>query len=220
MPATMADNIRGALMREMSQTYPYSFYLKRDGKIKHVFGSGLLIMSRYPFKVLDKVYFKKCGDFDCFAAKGSVVIETTLPSGKVVQFAPTHLQAKAPYGKVRISQLNQIKQMLKKYERPEVPQIVLGDLNIDVVEPEFAEGLQIMDMEPMQLVGPIKSTNGRTTDCYQAAGSNKQWIDHFWISQNTYNNRSTMEVRDLEFQYNGKICPSSDHHAIEARIFF
>ena len=212
------DMIRNELVAKLGDEYPYRYYLKRDGKLKHVFGSGLFIMSRHPFKVLDRVYFKKCGAFDCYAAKGSVLIEAMLPSGKVVQFAPTHLQAKEALGSVRLSQLQQMKTMLLRHARNGVPQIIMGDLNIDVVEPEFESGLNIMDMSPTPLVGPIQHTNGRINDCYKSPGKNKEWIDHFWVSNQTALTQSEMEVRDFEFPYKGRTCPSSDHHAVEARI--
>ena len=213
-------SFRNKLNSKLGKDFPYTYYLRSDGKIKHVFGSGLFIMSRYPFKVLDKVYFKECTEFDCYASKGSVLIETTLPSGKVLQFAPTHLQSTESNGSMRISQLQQMKQMLEKHERSGVAQIIMGDLNIDVVEPEFEQGLEVMEMDYTPLVGPIKSTNARLTDCYKSPGKNVEWIDHFWINKETPLDRSSMRVRDLEFQYKGKTCPSSDHHAVEAIFSF
>lgn len=212
--------IRGALKKKLGLEYPYQYYLKRDDKLKHVFGSGVFTMARHPFKVLDRVYFKTCGAFDCYAAKGSVLIEATLPDGKVVQFAPTHLQAKEALGHVRLSQLRQVRAMLKKHARIGVPQIIMGDLNIDVAEPEFEKGLELMGMTAIPLVGPIRNTNGLQNDCYQSPGKNKEWVDHFWIGSDSETAQAEMQVRKLEFEHRGRICPLSDHHAVEASILF
>ncbi len=213
------DSIRKELTKSLGKDFPHQHYMKRDGKIKHVFGSGLFVMSRYPFKVLDKVYYKNCKGADCYAAKGSFLIEATLPSGKVVQFAPTHLQSLESTGAMRLSQLEQLNSMLREHKKSDVPQIVLGDLNIDSVEPEFGPALKLMGMVPTPIVGPIQHTNGRINDCYGSPGKNKEWIDHFWVTDSLKSNRSTMQVRNLDFVYKGKICPTSDHHAIEAEIF-
>ncbi len=213
------QEIRDELKSVLGKEFPHSYYLKSSGKVKHIFGSGVFIMSRYPFKVLDKIYFKECGSADCFAAKGSVLIETVLPSGKIVQFAPSHLQSKEALGPVRISQLKQMKAMLAKHARPGIPQVIAADLNIDFTEPEFDEGLKVMNMSYVTLVGAIKHTNGRDNECFKTA-KNKEWIDHFWISEDHLDNRSTMKVREFVFSHKGKICPSSDHHAIEAELYF
>lgn len=216
------EHFRDELVKALGGSYPHQYYLKRGNPIFPVFGSGVFVMSRRPFKVLDKVYYKKCAEADCFASKGAVLIETTLASGKTVQFAPTHLQAGEgeDTGAIRLQQLTQLKRMLLKHVKPGVPQIIMGDLNIDVVEPEFQSGLKIMDMAHTNLVGPVRHTNGLQNECYKNPGKHKEWVDHFWISRQSEVAESAMQVRVFEFEHKGKTCPSSDHHAIEAHYSF
>lgn len=209
---------RKAIISELGSRYPYNFYLGADGKLTHIFGSGVFIMSRYPFQVLDKTYFKKCGGFDCFAAKGSVLIETTLPNGRKFQFASTHLQSGDKRGNVRMLQLAQIRAMMDRHKTAGVPQMLIGDLNIIPTEPEFKNGLAAMRMRAAPLTGPIQYTSGRHNDCYKVPGHTTDWIDHAWMNLDAGVKTAAMRARDFGFSYKNKRCPSSDHYAVETRL--
>jgi endonuclease/exonuclease/phosphatase family metal-dependent hydrolase len=156
--------------------------------------------------------------FNAFARKGSVLIESKLPGGKSVQFSLTHLQAKEKLGAIRVSQLKQIKGMLSKHKRAGVPQFLIGDLNIDATEKEFQEGLDLMGMKQTELTGPINHTN--VIDCYRDPGKEKEWIDHMWVNDETQFKDSAMQVREVSFEYKGKTCMASDHHAVEGVFTF
>ncbi len=209
-----------ALKNAIGDRYPYTYYLKRRA-FYYPMGSGVFVMSKHPFKVLDKVYYKmsSCGGADCFASKGSVLIEVKLPSGKVVQFANTHLQSGELNGRKRMAQVNQVKAMLEKNAHEGVPQFLVGDLNIDSVEPEFHQGLDKLNMDYVELEGPILYTNSLKNDCYKTTGDgiHHEWIDHIW-SNATDLKDAKMQVRVMAFDYDGVSCPLSDHHAVEATI--
>lgn len=212
--------LRKGLKENLKAQYPFSYYLKNYRILYPYFGSGVFLMGRHPFKVIDHVYYGECGGADCFAAKGAVLVETELPSGRRVQFVNTHLQAKETLGAVRLAQIGRVREMLKKHYRPGVPQIFIGDLNIDVQEPEFQRGMDILQMQHTELVGPIQHTNSRESDCFQKALRDKEWVDHVWVSRETALQHSEMRVRVFDFQYQGKTCPASDHHAVEAQFTF
>ncbi len=209
---------RYELITQLRSEYPHHYYLRRDFKPKHLLGSGLFIMSRYPFKVVEKIHFGNCRSYDCYAAKGSVLIEVTLPSGKTVQLASTHLQATHAGGPIRLGQLREIKAMLTRHARAGIPQILLGDFNIDSIAPEFEAGLNIMDMNATQLVGPIQHTSGRQNECFPSPGKEEKWVDHVWLDRHSSVAHAEMNVRDFEFVHKGLTCPLSDHYAVEARI--
>lgn len=208
------------LKSALKSTYPYSYFLKNRFINFPLVSSGVFIMSRKPIKVIDKVYFTKCAKEDCLVSKGAVLIEVKASSGKIVQFAATHLQAGESRGEVRMLQLAQINRMLSKHKRAGIPQILVGDLNIDAPEREFGLGLELLGMEATDLVGPIRHTNARVNDCFEANAKEKEWVDHFWVSRDGGVARSHMQVKVLEFGFNGKVCPSSDHHAVEAQFDF
>lgn len=210
-------SFRNEMIAKLGKTYPYNFYLSDSAKYSQVFGSGIFVMSRHPFKVIDKAIFASCSGADCFAAKGSFVLDVTLPSGQRLQFAPTHMDAQGEAS--RVSQIAQVKQLLAKTRVRGVPQIFLGDLNINASKPEMNESLRTLGMTATQLVGRFKTTNARVNPCY-ATPTNAKWIDHVWVESEFASARSTLEVVPLEFENGGKICPSSDHHALEARLHF
>ena len=205
------------LSENLNQIYPHSFYLDKDTKFFSFLGSGLFVLSRYPFKVLDQVYFNECASFDCFSSKGSLLLQISYPNKKTYQFANTHLQAGSAYSDIRLNQLAQIKASLNKYKSNGIVQILVGDLNIDANSNDFSKTLMLLEMQYAKLVGPIKTTNARTNDCYNTP-EKKLWIDHILIERLDLVQKLEMQVVDFSFKNNEKICPSSDHHALEGHF--
>lgn len=212
-------NFRQTVGRELKKDYPYSFYLQNHLLMPRVFGSGVLVMSKHPFKVLKHVHFKNCAIADCGAGKGSFVVEVVLPQGKVVQLAGTHLQANSRYANIRLKQLKQIHSMLKTVARPDVPQLLIGDLNIDFTDREFEEGKSLLDMDHLRLDGEIDYTGSVTNNCYKTGGDgiSHKWIDHVW-ARGIDTRTQSMQVKPMTFEWKGKTCWLSDHHALESEI--
>lgn len=218
MQEAFMSSFRRHVRKELKKEYPHQYYLKNNRFLYPFFGSGIFVLGRHPFKVLDKVYYNKCAAADCFAAKGAVLVESTLPSGRVVQFASTHLQAKEEHGAIRLSQLKQVKALLERNKKRGVPQMLIGDLNIDVKEPEFEQGLNLLGKTATQLTGPVTHTN--VIDCYKKPNHPKEWIDHMWVSGDTELKDSTIQVREVQYEHNGRVCMAADHHAIEGHFTF
>lgn len=210
---------RKQMIKELSAEYPHHYYLKRAGNLFTVFGSGVFVMSRYPFKILDQIRYKKCSGADCYATKGTFIAEVTFPSGKTVQFAPTHLNSQRENGVIRATQLLEIKELFKRHAKPGVAQVLLGDLNIDGGAPEFFEALETLQMSPTALTGPIKTTSARVNDCFKTPKT-AHWLDHVWVSREHFGLQSTLQVVPTESEIKGKLCPLSDHHAVEAHLSF
>lgn len=207
------------IRRTLKNSHPHTYYLKSPSFPVPLFGSGLYVVSKYPVKLLDHIYFQSCTSADCFAAKGAALIEISLPNGDKIQVSNTHMQATPNAGSIRMKQLGQIHRMLLKHHNPEVPQFLIGDLNIDPSEPEFAAGLSLLGMDYTRLTGPILWTSGRSNPCYRA-GNSHQWVDHMWFNNYPLITNYNMKVRDFTFSHRGKNCPLSDHHAIEATFKF
>jgi endonuclease/exonuclease/phosphatase family metal-dependent hydrolase len=176
-------------------------------------------------KVLGSETYKKCTKEDCFAGKGALLVEVTMPDQKKVQMMTTHLQAwdTAKAVSVRKAQLEQVKALFKKHEVPEVAQFLIGDINIDGLAPdEYHSSLDLLQMESAPLNGEITSTNGYKSECYKTPGGEHQgqWLDHVWMKPN----QSTAVVLERKaVEYNAilkknKSCPLSDHRAVAAVI--
>lgn len=219
MQEAFTNSFRNTVRRAMKATHPYTYYLKLPSFPYPIFGSGLFVVSKFPLKLIDHVYFRNCTSADCLASKGAAMMELTMPDGQKVQMVNTHLQAIESAGAIRLKQLGQIHSMTMKRRQRGVPQFLIGDLNIDVKEPQFQMGLALMGMQHAELTGPILWTSGRSNPCYKT-GSGHEWIDHMWFDQYSGISASEMRVRSFDFDYNGKSCPSSDHHAVEAEFYF
>lgn len=212
---------RKAVLEKTKEIYPHQFYLDKNSFLFPFVGSGLFVLSRHPFKVLENVYFDECNRADCLASKGVSLIEMTYPSGKVIQFAHTHLQAGERFGSTRMKQLEQISGLLKKHKKNGVPQILTGDLNIDLYQSEFKGGLDLTRMRFLTLTGDITYTNRLKNKCYRTPGNGMDhgWIDHIWV--NDINPLPVMQVKVMTFVSDeGMTCALSDHHALQAHITF
>lgn len=209
---------RSRVRKALKKTHPHTHYLKRRSFFS-LFGSGLYVVSKYPFEVLDHVYFRTCNGSDCFATKGALLIRIEHPSGKKVQLMTTHLQSKRHAGDTRRIQLETLKPLLDQNRSAGEGQVLLGDLNIDVTEAEFQWGLELLGMKSFELLGPIQKTTSLVNPCFET-GTNPKWVDHVWYRNLPQQNSYALEVKPLEFERKGNACPLSDHQAVEAEIIF
>lgn len=210
-------SFRKAMIKKLSAAYPHQYYLKRSNAVFPVFGSGVFVMSRHPFSVIEKVRFKDCAGADCLAEKGTFLIELQLPSGKLIQFASTHLNSQSKNSAPRAGQLTQVRDMFARNKKRGVAQVFLGDLNISAAKDEFTNSLDLVGMKPVLLSGDTKTTNARVNECFKTPKS-AAWIDHIWVDRDTTIAGSSMKVMPTDFVHNGKVCPLSDHHALEAHL--
>jgi len=221
---TFSGLARRKLIHNLKKTYPYQARLK--GTFLRL-NSGLLILSKFPLKVLDKLHFKDCTNSDCFSAKGVILVEINHPDGKKIQIATTHLQAwnNQKSRDVRAKQFSEIRDLLDRFAEPTKAQILAGDLNIDGLLPhlEYNSTLSLLDMESIQLMGDIKVTNGFNVACYKTPGGEPmgEWLDHVFIKKHeTPASVVSKTVVPLSGMIKNEICPLSDHYAVEAVIHF
>lgn len=201
--------------------YPHQHYLKRPFISHTVFGSGLYVMSKFPIKDKSRVYYSSCRNADCFAAKGLSLITFQLAGGKEIQIGNTHLQAGQNYksDRIRMKQLNQVKKHLASVAKPGVPQVILGDINIDAKDEDYPKALKLLNMSSTPLEGDIDHSNGFPTLCYNKPGDDeKEWIDHIWISKNSSTGISGKKVKVFSGLINNRQCPLSDHYGVEATL--
>ena len=222
---TFFEKKRSLIIKELSSMYPYVAIPKRGDGILQIQGSGLLIVSKYPMKVLDQVVFKDCSGTDCFAAKSAMIVEITLPSNEKVQMIGTHLQGwNGPeIMNIRKNQLLEIKEMMKAHAKTGIAQVLIGDLNIDGrIKPEYDNSLALMDMTSTPLEGKFNFSNGfSTVGCFDNPGGINpgEWIDHMWLKPNgTEIQINSKKVVPILGKIGPKECPLSDHYAVEAII--
>ena len=219
MQEAFMKNFRQEVRAALKKSHPHHYYLNKPLFLFSIFGSGLYVLSKHPVRLLEHIYFRNCSSADCLATKGAALMEIKLPNGQLVQIVNTHLQAINNRGAIRMKQLAQIHSLLLRHSRHDIPQFLIGDLNIDDNEPEFQMGLELMGMDYTQLSGPILYTGGISNPCFKN-GSSKEWIDHMWYNNYQGINATSMHVRPMMFNHRGQSCPLSDHYAVESTFNF
>ena len=216
------DGPRKKIIRAMKNTHPYSAVPKKGKKIYQIQDSGLFAVSKYPMVLKDVVIFQNCAKVDCLSSKSAMLVEVTFPSQRKVQFINTHLQAwnETKIYAIRRKQLTDIKNMMNRHYHPEIPQILVGDLNSDGnLAWEYNESLMYLNMNSGNLMGELGSTNGYSTEgCFKKPGEDGpgEWLDHFWINATASASIHSRKVLPIEGNLKGKWCPLSDHYALEA----
>ena len=159
----------------------------------------------------------------CNGYLGPEAREVGFNSGKKVQIAMSHMQAwnSKRAVEVRRNQIDEIKTLLDTYARPNVPQLLAGDLNIDgKVVTEYPAALSALQMTSTNLEGPLNATNGFKVECYKTPGeaSDGQWLDHFWLRAHSSGSEILhKKVRPFTGIMKGnKECSLSDHYGVEA----
>jgi len=219
------NKFRNKLGRLLKDQYPHQEHLRKSVRPKHIINSGLYVASKFPFEVLGWHYFNNCTHADCFSAKGVLLIEVTTPDGNKVQIAMSHLQAwdDAKAIRIRAAQIKEINELFKIHARSGVPQILVGDLNIDAnFDLELPGALNELGMTHTELDGDLTATNGFEVTCYKTPGkpSAGKWLDHIWL-KNIESNAEVLNKRVVPFtavMKSGKECSLSDHYGIEATI--
>lgn len=214
------QNFKSKLRTALRNIYPHRFYLPKKYVLYPVLGSGVMILSRHPFKLLKTEHFDSCGSADCLASKGVALLEFIFGAQKF-QLAATHMQSGSEYGRTRRQQFQEIKKLLSDHRKQGVAQLLVGDLNVDESSDEFTSVLNGLEMINLPLVGDLEHTFGDKNDCYPTEWGKLEWIDHMLFSPNGSGLLAdAMNVRPFTFQRRGKTCALSDHLAIEGEFYF
>lgn len=215
-------HFRSHIKKDLKSVYPYMYYLGKENLVYPFISSGVFVLSKLPFKTLDYVFFDWCGTADCYASKGAVGLEFS-PKGieKKFQLFATHLQSEERFSLSRFHQTNQIVDLMSAHEEVGVPQLLVGDLNIDGKTLEFEETLTRMNLNPLQIRGEDQNTFGHKNECYKTDGNKLEWLDHILFRDHGENIAFTeMKSLDFSFERKGKRCPLSDHLPVETSVSF
>lgn len=224
---------RRQLKASIKSEFPHYERLKKKFGIYPFMGPGLVAYSKFPMKKIDHVYYDKCKGADCHSSKGVLLVEIILPSGKKIHVANTHMQAGSRHFSTRRRQLDQIRDLLRGNKKHSIPQLLVGDLNIDSTRgDEFDGSLAILDMFPVRkdiVTLPEPEPEAERTPIFErirdffTAGfeascikegedSHPKLLDHILYMdadrQITFKND---EVLSPEFMVKDKLCPMSDH---------
>ena len=236
-----SGGFRKTVNKHLMGRYHYTSRLKKKKVIYPFMNPGLVAYSKYPMKDIDHVYFDKCGKADCHSSKGAHLMEIELPSGKQIQIANTHMQSggQEKYREIRKRQLEQIQEMMKRNKKPGVPQLLVGDLNVDAIKGnEFSSTLDALGMNSVgETFQPLFAKDdsdtdsesnekkplserisdffsaGFAADCIKEQGeANHKLLDHVLYLDLDQKMKFTSDIiGNPEFNLKGKSCPLSDH---------
>lgn len=127
------EKSRKIIFDELKHLYPYKYGPFNNEKNYFQTNSGLWILSKIELKILKSIQYRDCTGFDALANKGAVLLEGKW-NNKDFQLVATHLQADE-HSKIRRNQIFQLaNELIKPFEKKEVPRIFCGDFNIKPVD--------------------------------------------------------------------------------------
>ncbi|MGK8608788.1 sphingomyelin phosphodiesterase [Bacillus thuringiensis] len=162
-------NIRNAL----KDMYPYF----REGPDEQDYESdgGLLLLSKHSILAANQMIFRVCDGFDCFANKGVIHIRihpTFWPRPLDIFFSHAQdISTRKGVNKL-YSQLDAINNFISSCGQPDVPKIIMGDLNIPADNPQHY----------FQLLKRLE----KPVDCWTLAGNPSVSGQTFTIDNNFY----------------------------------
>jgi sphingomyelin phosphodiesterase len=212
---------RKILRSQLKMDYPFMYGPANDNGFSFKTNSGIWILSKIPLRQLEQIEFRNRFGIDAFARKGAVLFEGDW-QGQSFQLLGTHLQANSP-DSVRIGQCREIAdKLLRKYTKPEVPQIVCGDFNIEFEDKvNYGNMLTLLDAENGNLLGTQQiSYDEIDNKLAQKVNGRKSLIDYILLRNSKAIRNIVRQVFVLKEQTSDKISDLSDHYGIEAFVHF
>jgi sphingomyelin phosphodiesterase len=211
--------MRRRLRRALRKKYPYHV----DTKIKagFIFTNGILIVSRLPMKYLGHTIYRKGIFEDRLAAKGCTLVEVE-KNGKKIHIAGTHMQAgnTPECEKIREAQYVDIRKLFDKHSKPNMPEILAGDLNTRRdAEPIFSKMLAALNMENFDIDDP----EPYTIDGRNSWNSHDKPIQLDYILLQPNESKTQLYQQKIirpQREYKGKMVDYADHYGIGGWIVF
>jgi len=183
--------------------------------------SGLWIFSKYPIGASHAMIFKNRSGIDAFSRKGGLLAEIMVDHHPI-QIVATHLQSSGRDW-IRHSQCVEFyHKLLKAYGRPNVPQIICGDFNINKKnEDGYGQMLQILKASDGELSGPnFYSFDPMENDLKKNETGSPHLIDYILLRNNDQNTVTFLrrEIKTLRRPWCKHHADLSDHFAMEAEL--
>lgn len=211
---------RRILEKKMKHDFPYMIGPRANKPKGWKRGSGVMVMSKYPLKPLEKTVYSKCKKVDCVARKGVMAVEVDF-NGQPLQLFGTHMQAGG--GKeLKKLQHKEFGEVLKRHEKQGVPQISLGDFNTHKEDPDmYGNLLRELQSEDGDLIGELQYTSDHTINDMDEPNDKKSVIDYVLYKGNGVKLKSAKrQVRAYTKRWSKRNKDLSDHFAVLANFEF
>lgn len=202
------------------EKYPYAFGPANKSFSKLRLNSGLWVLSRIPLKFVGQIEFRRASGFDRLAKKGAMMLEGDC-NGMRFQIVNTHLNA-GNNQSVRVKQYNQLRsELLDRYKRENVIQIIGGDFNINKYETHsyknMLKDLNVVDDYSM----PQYSYHCGLNDLINMPNKKPTLIDYIFLRNHLLKNiHIKTNVLKVKKKWSDKYQDLSDHYPVSAILRF
>ncbi|MFN8276244.1 MAG: sphingomyelin phosphodiesterase [Chitinophagales bacterium] len=208
------------LMKRLQPWFPYQVGPDAYRKMGWKWGSGVLIVSKFPLERLSKIRFSDCDGWDCMGKKGGMLVRVKAPVP--FQVLGTHIQSGRNTA-VKLRQLQELRAMLDAAKQPGEAQWVLGDFNISNTDTMmYAALLRILDAEDGPISGSLRYTSDHLlSDLYRYDPKKRRVVDYVLCRRNG----AAMEVvkRTVRMyckRWSARHYDLSDHFALRCEAAF
>ncbi len=211
---------RSIIKDGLQKLFPY-MYGPANPRTLAKANSGVWVVSKIPLHELDEISYCDCQGTDCWARKGAVMFEGTW-LGKTFQLIGTHLQSAGDYA-IRKTQIKEMyAQLLEKFKKPGVPQLICGDMNINSTDKDYHDMLSTLNAEDGELLGNQKITfDSQKNDVAGKGEKIENQIDYILLRTNgAFVKSIKRKVSIFQKSWCSKKKDLSDHYAVEAVIKF
>lgn len=201
------------LTSELQSSFPYQYKPQKKGAFKTT--NGICILSKHPMELVGTIFFKDKKGIDAMASKGCVMVEVFV-KGLTFQLLSTHLQAGNKHQMVREKQLMQtFKELISKNKKPNVPQVFVGDFNIDYFEEHYPTLLRIINMQDALVLEERKFTYD-TENTWKTEKQPRKLDYIFFDKRFPILKASHVKIIRPKGEHNGKPMDYADHYGLEA----
>ncbi|HWA33879.1 MAG TPA: sphingomyelin phosphodiesterase [Cyclobacteriaceae bacterium] len=214
---------RKVISRLLKDTYPYQVGPANQKLFSVKTNSGLWIFSRYPISESHSIVFQTRHGLDALSRKGALLAELNV-NGNHIQIVATHLQNSGETWRKQ-SQCSEIySNLLKKYQRTGIPQIVCGDFNINRHITSVDYQLMLKTLDVVDCNSEMKdaySYDRIANDLHVERGTNRDLIDYILIRNNlSFTDSNNGNIRVFQKQWNNTHKDLSDHYSLETEVTF
>jgi endonuclease/exonuclease/phosphatase family metal-dependent hydrolase len=212
------DKKMTALLKEgLKSQYPH--VVSADGTLGFTGCSGgILFAAKIPLKYVAHIAYKNITGVDRMAEKGCVLVEAQL-DGVRFQIAGTHLQAGDD--DARRKEVPEIYEgIIGPHKTDGVPQLLAGDMNIDVGTDDYRLLLETTEMRDF----PLDDERPFTTDglnSWQKGQKKAKRIDHVLLNpRGTGTTIVRQTVQRARREHEGETIDLADHYGVVAEVVF
>jgi endonuclease/exonuclease/phosphatase family metal-dependent hydrolase len=207
------------LRKKLMTMYPYCEGLQNRKIITYKRAGGVLVFSKYPLKEIESIRYSQLKGINKLARKGAILVEVKHPA-KTFQLLGTHMEAGGTH-KLKISQYIEAGELLKRHEKPGIPQFACGDFNTGsldtILYPKLMNALQ---MEDGLVCTELKCTSDHMLNDMQSYNPEKRsLIDYVFFKPNGLKPlTTTRSVMRYERQWHKNHKDLSDHFAVMLKM--